>query len=257
MSSRKLIAIIVLNVVLFIVTVAVNSLAGATTLFNGRTTGEISDTYPTPITPSGFTFAIWSVIYILLAAFIVYQALPRNNDKPFHQQISVLFILSSVLNISWIFLWQYELFPVSVVFIFALLASLIAIYLRLGIGKTSVPLAERICVQLPFSVYMGWITVASLANVAVAITASNWNGFGVNPSTGAVIAVAMILIATLVIIGMRKDIAYSLVVIWALFGIMTKQSANQTALWATAVGIIIIIIALVAETAYQRIKKRG
>jgi hypothetical protein len=255
MSSRRILALIVLNIVLFIVTVAVNSLAGATTLLNGNTTGKISDSYSTPITPSGFTFAIWSVIYILLAAFAVYQALPRNREKPFQRQIGFLFILSCILNISWIFLWQYELFPYSVVFIFGLLASLIAIYIRLDIGKAPVPLKERICAHLPFSVYMGWITVASLANVAVALTASGWNGFGIDPSAGAAIAVAVIVIATLVVIGARKDIAYSLVVIWALFGVMTKQSANQTALWATSVSIIIIIVALTARIIYARIKR--
>ena len=255
MSTRRILAIIALNIILFIITVAVNSLAGATTLLNGKTTGKISDSYSTPITPSGFTFAIWSVIYILLAAFVVYQALPRNREKPFQRQIGFLFILSCILNISWIFLWQYELFPYSVVFIFGLLASLIAIYIRLGVGKTPVRITERICVHLPFSVYMGWITVASLANIAVALTASGWNGFGIDPSVGAVIAVAIILIATLVVIETRKDIAYSLVIIWALFGVMTKQSANHTALWATSIGITIIIVALAARIIYSRIKR--
>jgi hypothetical protein len=257
MSSRKLMPLILLNIVFFIVTVAVNSLAGGSTLINGRTTGAVSDSNPTLITPAGFTFSIWSVIYILLAAFVVYQALPRNRSKQFLEQISFLFILSSILNISWIFLWQYGLFPYSVIFIFGLLISLVAIYLRLGIGKTHVSLGERMCVQLPFSVYLGWITVASIANVAVALTAANWDGFGINPATWAALVIAVALIITLLIIGTRKDVAYSLVIIWALFGIMSKQSANHTVVWATTISMIVTIVALVARIAYMAVRSKS
>jgi benzodiazapine receptor len=256
MSSRKLMSLILLNIVLFIVTVAVNSLAGGSTLINGKTTGAVSDSNPTMITPAGFTFAIWSIIYILLAAFVVYQALPKNRDKPFHEQISFLFILASVLNISWIFLWQYGLFPYSVIFIFGLLMSLAAIYLRLGVGKTDVSLGERICVQLPFSVYLGWITVASIANVAVALAAANWDGFGIDLATWAVLVIAVVLVITLLVISTRKDIAYGLVIIWALFGIMARQLGNWTLVWATTISIAVTVVALIALLAYWAIKKR-
>jgi hypothetical protein len=143
-----------------------------------------------------------------------------------------------------------------VVFTFGLLVSLIAIYLRLDIGKNGVSLGERIYVQLPFSVYLGWITVASIANVAVALTAANWNGFGIDPSTWAALVIAVALIITLLVIGIRKDVAYSLVIIWALFGIMSRQSSYQTVVWATTIGIIVIIVALVARITYWAIKKQ-
>lgn len=110
MPSKKLLLLIALNVIVFAVTVGINSLAGASTLLNGKNTGQISDSEPTLITPAGFTFSVWSVIYVLLGAFVVYQALPRNRDKPFHEKISFLFILTGILNVSWLFLWQYEYF---------------------------------------------------------------------------------------------------------------------------------------------------
>jgi benzodiazapine receptor len=256
MPSKRLILLLALNIILFAVTVGVNSLAGATTLLNGKTTGQVSDSYPTLITPQGFTFAIWGVIYILLAFFVVYQVLPRNRDKLFHERISFLFILSCLLNIAWIFLWQYGLFAYSVIFIFGLLGSLIAIYLRLRIGKSAAPLRERICVQLPFSVYMGWITIASIANVAIALTAAGWNGFGIAPSTGAAIVITIALIITLVVIATRKDVAYSLVIAWALYGIMSKQSGNQTVFWATGIGIIVILLALAVAITASGMKKQ-
>jgi hypothetical protein len=241
---------------MFAVVVAVNSLAGASTLLNGKTTAQVSDSYPTLITPAGFTFSIWSVIYILLGVFVVYQALPRNREKPFHGRISFLFILSCILNVSWLFLWQYGLFAYSVILMFGLLASLIAIYLRLNIGRAAVSLREGICVQLPFSAYIGWITVASIANVAVALTAADWNRFGIDPSIWAALVLAVALIITLLVIVTRKDIAFSLVIIWALFGIMANHSSNQTVFWATSIGIIVILIALVITLIALTKKKR-
>lgn len=240
---------------MFAVTVGINSLAGASTLLNGKTTGQVSDSYSTPITPEGFTFSIWSVIYILLGAFVVYQALPRNRGKSFHERISFLFILSCLLNVSWIFLWQYGFFAYSVILIFGLLASLIAIYLRLNIGSSAVQQGERICVQLPFSVYMGWITVASIANVAVALKASGWDGFGIASSTWATLVIAVALIITLIILATRRDVAYSLVIIWALFGIMAKQSGRPTVFWATTASIIVILLALAVMIVASRMKK--
>jgi hypothetical protein len=142
-----------------------------------------------------------------------------------------------------------------VILIFGLLASLIAIYLRLNVGKSVVPIAERICVQLPFSVYIGWITVASIANVAVALKAAGWNGFGIASSTWAALVIAVALIITLIILATRRDTAYSLVIIWALFGIMAKQSGRQTVFWATTASIIVILIALAVTIIASRMKK--
>jgi hypothetical protein len=257
MPPKKLLLLVALNIIIFVVTVGINSIAGATTLLNGKNTGQISDSEPTLITPAGFTFSIWSVIYVLLGAFVVYQVLPRNRDKPFHERISFLFILTGILNVSWLSLWQYEYFTYSVIFIFGLLLSLIAIYLRLNIGKTAVSLGERICVQLPFSVYMGWITVASIVNVAVALTAAGWNRFGIAASTWAGLVIAVALLITLLTIATRKDWAYGLVIVWALYGIMSKQSGNKTVLWATSISIIVILIALAVLTIALRMKKKS
>jgi len=256
MASKKLLVQLILNTLMYTVTVGINALAGASTLLNGRTTGQVSDLYPTPITPEGFTFSIWGLIYILLGAFVVYQTLPRNRDKPFQEKISYLFILSCILNISWIFLWQYGFFAYSVILIFALLASLIAIYLRLNIGKSAVSPEERICVRLPFSVYTAWITVASLADVAVAVKAAGWSGFGIDSSIWAALVIGLVLIVTLVVIATRRDVAYSLVIVWALFGIMAKQSKIQKVFWATTATIIITLIALAVMTIAIRTRKQ-
>ena len=245
-----------LNIVAFVLTVIINSLAGSTTLIGGVNTAFISDSNPTLITPAGFTFAIWGIIYILLGVFVIYQALPSQKEKEYHKQISWLFILISITNISWIFLWQYNLLTLSLPVMFLFLIALILIYTRLGIGKTQVPLKEKLAIHTPFSVYLGWITIASIANVAVTAVSLNWDGFGINPETWAILIIIIALLLTLIVVATRKDIAYGLVVVWALFGIASKQTENPNIVTATQASAIIILIAIAAITILTILKKR-
>jgi hypothetical protein len=243
------------NVVAFLITVLVNALANMA-VFNGKTTGEISDLYPTLVTPAGYVFSIWGLIYILLFIFVVFQVLPSQREKMFQKEVGVLFALSSVFNVVWLFLWQYGYITLSVLPMFALLATLIMIYLRLNIGKSNVSLKEKLSVHLPFSVYLGWITVATIADVAAALVSINWDGFGISDVTWAIIVVAIALIITLLVIFTRKDIAYSLVLVWALVGIAVKQSGNQSIVTTTEIGAVVIIIALVLSILVSRFRRR-
>jgi len=242
------------NIIAYVSTIVINGLAGSTTLIGGVNTAAISDLYPTLITPAGFTFAIWGVIYFLLGVFVVYQALPGQGEKEYHRQIGWLFVLISIANIVWIFLWQYRLLILSVPVMLVLLIGLILIYIRLGIGKTRVPLKERLAIHLPFSVYLGWITIASIVNVAVALVSVNWDGFGISPETWAIIIIAIALLLTLTVIATRKDIAYGLVIVWALFGIASKQTNPNIVITAQA-GSIIILIASVSVAILTKLKK--
>lgn len=242
------------NIAAFIITLIINGLAN-TTLIGGRTTASVSNMYPTLITPAGYVFAIWGIIYVLLAIFLVYQALPRNKDKPFQKQISFLFILTCVFNIAWLFLWQNLLLSYSTIVIAAFLLSLIAIYLRLNIGKSTVPLKEKLAVQLPFSVYLGWVTIATIANISVALTAANWDGFGINVETWAILVLAIALLLDLIVIATRHDIAYSLVFIWALAGIAVNQNSANVILTAE-IAIVIIAVALAATLGLKRLKRK-
>ena len=253
-SSWKPVLLQSFNVAVFAVTVIVNGLASSLAL-NGVTTAEVSDLYFTLVTPAGYVFSIWGVIYTLLLLFVVFQALPSQREKPFLEQISVLFILSGVFNVVWLFLWHYDQIVLSVVLMFALLATLIAVYMRLGIGKTSVTLKERLFVHLPFSVYLGWITVASIANVASALVSIQWDGFGLASETWAVLVIAVAVLITLVVIATRKDVAYSLVLVWALVGIAVNQSGYRDIVNAATASVIIIIVALVVFLALSKLKR--
>ena len=114
------------NTIAFLAVVLVNGLANTLAL-GGRTTGEISDLYPTLVTPAGYVFAIWGIIYALLLGFVIFQALPRNRVEPFLTQINYFFIISSVANILWLFLWQYGHITLSPIIMLILLGTLIMI----------------------------------------------------------------------------------------------------------------------------------
>jgi len=243
------------NIVAYIVTLIVNGLAGSTTIIGGVTSADVSDMYPTLVTPAGFTFAIWSVIYLLLALFVIYQALPKNKDKPFLGQVSWFFGLSSIFNISWLVLWHYDFVTYSVLLMLGLLASLILVYRRLDIGRATVDLKEKLMVHLPFSVYLGWISIATIANISVALTAIGWDGFGIEASTWAILIIVVALVLSLLMIVLRKDVAFCCVVIWALFGILSNQAEHENIVLVSWIVIAVLAVAIGATLVLSKFKR--
>jgi benzodiazapine receptor len=159
------------------------------------------------------------------------------------------------LNIAWLFLWQFEYLSLSVVLMFLLLASLISIYLRLGIGKSKVGFREKLAVHVPFSTYLGWITIASIANVAVTLVSVNWDGFGISSETWATLIIVVALLITMLVLATRKDIAYGLVIVWALVGIAAEQSGNQNIVILAEASSIIVLIALAALILLTKLRR--
>jgi benzodiazapine receptor len=228
-----------------IAVLVVNGLANALPL-NGQTTGEISDRFQVYFVPAGYVFAIWGVIYLALIGYSIYQALPAQRQNPRLQRIGWLYVLSCAANIAWLFLWHYEIFEWTIVAMAALLLSLIAIYLILGIGRRRVSTAETWLVSIPFGIYLGWITVATIANATSLLDYLNWSGWGVAPEWWAVIMlVAATIIASLVSLT-RGDVAYILVIAWAFAGIAVKHNATTvvaiTAWVMTAVVLLTLLV---------------
>jgi len=244
-----------MNVLAFVLTVAVNSLAGGTTLLGGKLTAEISDANPTLVTPAGYVFSIWGIIYVLLGIFVVFQALRSQAGKDFHGRVGWFFVVSSLLNVVWLFLWQFEYLSLSVVVMFLLLATLIAAYVRLDIGKSKAALSEKLAVHVPFSVYLGWITIATIADVSVTLVSGNWDGFGISQETWAILIIVIALLITLLVIATRKDVTYGLVIVWALLGISVKQSANQNIVMTTQVTAVVVVIALFVSILVSRLRR--
>jgi len=205
-----------------IMTIIVNGLANALPL-NGKNTGEISDSFDVLFVPAGYVFSIWSVIYVALIGYAIFQALPAQRTNPRLRAIGWLFVLSNVANTAWIFLWHYEYFVATLAVMTVLLLTLIAIYVRLNSGNWQPTTAEKWLVKIPFSIYLGWITVATVANATSVLDYVGWNGFGLSPEFW---AVTMLVIATgigLAFSLLRNDIAYVLVLVWAFIGIAVAQ----------------------------------
>lgn len=238
----------IVNLAGYISVIIVNTLANALPL-NGKTTGDLSDLYPNLFTPAAYVFGIWGLIYLLLGAFSVYQVLPRNSRKGFIDRIGWFFIASCVFNIAWIFLWHYEYVLLSVIDMFALLGTLIMIYLRLDIGRSSVTMKEKLLVNIPFSVYLGWITVAPIANIAALLVDIGWPSYGGVAINWTVLVIAVAVLLTLTNIWTRGDVAYSLVIIWAFSGIVIKQLETSLIPYAAGTGAAIIILMLIIKKA--------
>jgi hypothetical protein len=186
------------------------------------------------------------VIYVGLILYAVYQALPAQRDNPRLRATGYLFALSCLANIVWLLLWHYEYFLLTLIAMGALLLLLIAIYLRLGIGRAVVPAVERWLVHLPFSIYLGWVSVATIANVTSVLDYLNWGGWGISPEIWTVI---MLLTGAGLAFGMafsRGDLVYGLVIIWAFAGIAIKHRDTPfvaTAAWLT-VGLVVLILVI-------------
>jgi hypothetical protein len=235
-----------LNIIAFIVTVIINSLAGSTTLIGGRNTAQVSNLYSSLITPPGYVFAIWGVIYVLLALFIVFQALPSQRKAAFRGKIGYLFAISSALNIIWLFIWQNNFIPLSLVFIVLLQITLAMIYKRLNSNNKRKSLKEKLFVNLPFSVYLGWISIATIANIAALIVSLGFAGSGFNAVVATILAALLVLGVTLFLIFRKHEIGYALVAIWALSGIALNSGQNSAVMIAGAVVCLAIAVALCA-----------
>lgn len=246
----------------YLLMLTVNALANILPI-NGVTTGQVADSYHNLFAPAGITFAIWGLIYLLLAAHVLYQlGLVEGKTGTIQpaadNNIAILFSLSSLANTVWIFMWHYRLILLSVIIITVLLVCLIAINLILFREKLT--LKEKIFFRFPFSVYFGWITVATIANVTTLLVSQGWNGWGLSEPVWAIIMliVGMLIGAATTI--RQLDIAYGFTIVWAYIGILIKHE-SETGFSGRypqiTVAVMICLLLLVAAICYVlRIKER-
>lgn len=214
------------NGVAFAALLAVNALANFLPI-GGITTGQVSDKFPSLFTPAPVTFAIWGVIYLLVGGFIVFQAgaFHRQNSQTLVNQTGLLFILSCVINIVWLLSWHYLKLGLSVLWMFALLLTLIPLSrLMQSAGHTFL---EKLLTHGPFSLYFGWITVAAIANVTTWLVSLDWNAFGQSEMFWMVIVLVLGTIIACLTTLRRRDWVYALAVIWAYAGILIRQLSKS------------------------------
>ncbi len=254
--NSKLLQII--NVIAVIAAIVFNSLVNIIPV-NNITTGEVSDAFPNLFTPPGYVFAIWGVIYALAIVFMIYQVRSNQREESYLQQIGILYLVGSIINIVWLVVFHYSygnevLFPITTLLILGFLVTLLFVYTRLGIGLSEVPVGQKLGVHLHFSVYLGWISLASIANIASTIVLlvpgipldiqALW--------TAIIIVVALVL--TMLMLFLRRDFAYGLVVVWASIGIATKQAAYPVIYFA-ALGTAIIVLVVILILPFLKGKK--
>jgi hypothetical protein len=230
-------------IIVVLVTMIINILADALPI-NGLNTGKISDNFHVFFVPAGYVFAIWGLIYIGLLTYAVYQALPAQKDNPRMEATGWWVVLGGLANSMWIFLWHYELFIGTLAVMLVLLASLIATYQRLGIGETPVSKVETWLVRIPFSIYLGWITVATIANVTDVLSYLKWNQFGFSDGTWMLVILFAVVVISSLMSFTRRDIAYAAVILWALAGIGVKfpqQGIITISIWI-AFGLVAAIL---------------
>ena len=223
-----------LNLVFFAGMIVMNYLANALPL-GGRTTGELSDAFPNLFVPAGVTFSIWGLIYLLLAGFCVIQF--SQKGAPVAESIGWLFAVSCLLNGLWIVAWHYEKVPLSLIVMAGLLVTLILINLKLqgqplGLAKAA------------FGIYLGWISIATIANVTALLVRLNWDGFGVSQEAWAILMIAVgAAIVSLAIVKLANPFL-GLAVVWAFAGIILKRSQDYRAIVVAAAAGILIVAAV-------------
>jgi len=226
--------------------IVMNALASLLPL-NGRTTGEISDSFNLVFVPAGYVFSIWGLIYLAAIGFAVFQALPAQQSNPRVAATGWWFALSCVANGLWIVFWHYSLYPLTLVAMLTLLASLIAIYIRVNApsaGQTAVDAPTRWFVQAPFSLYLGWVSVATIANVSSLLVWLGWEGGGLSPVTWAVIMIGVSAVLSLAMSLRHRDAVFTGVVVWALVGIWVKQAALPAVVVASVAAVTVALVGL-------------
>jgi hypothetical protein len=226
-------------------TLTVNALANILPI-NGVNTGQVSDSFNVYFVPAGYVFSIWGVIYVGLLAYMIFQLLPSQKESPRMQATGWWVALGGLANSTWIFLWHYGQFVGTLGAMLILLATLILVYLRLGTGVTKVSKLETWMVRVPFSIYLGWISVATIANVSDVLHYNGWNQWGLSDGTWMIILLAVVAVLGNLMNFLRRDIAYAAVLLWALAGIAYKFPQQGIITIATWVAFALVALGLAA-----------
>lgn len=254
-ANKTTIIIKILAAAVFLAMITVNIL-GNTLPINNVTTGDIAEMYPDLFSPADYTFAIWSVIYVLLAGYLIYQSglikTVRLKENML-MKINIYFIISSIANLFWIFAWHYDMMWLSLGLMLIMLVSLIIIALE--IKRHEMGLYDYIFINIPFFVYFSWITIATIANITTLLVSLGWRGWGIPDNIWMIIATILGLVIGLFTMISLKDVAYGIVYIWGYTGILVR---HLTVFESEFIGVIITLAIslalLLAATIYNAIR---
>ena len=233
----------VANIFALIVTIVLNYLSN-TGIFNGNTMSTVSAAYQNLFTPAGYAFSIWGLIYLGLAAFVIYHAVvsfKSNQENNVVLKVGWWFVISCIANCAWIFAWLYDYTGLSVIIMIMLLFSLVMIILKTRMELDDLPMKQIAFVWWPFSLYAGWITVALIANIAAWLTKINWDGFGLSSITWTIIMIIIAGIIYLLMTWQRNMREYALVGVWGLLAIAVANWTTEPSIVQSSIIISVII----------------
>lgn len=234
------------NIFAFIVVIGVNALANIIPL-GGQTTGEVSAKYPSLFTPAGYVFSIWALIYFCLTVFIIWQALPGQRNNQTVASLRLPFQLNCLANTLWMLAWHYDFLLLSLVLMLVVLGSLIAIYRRLTMAKSTASIRERWIMYFPFSLYTGWITVATIANLSALQINQGWDDLIFSPQLWTVIKIAIAGTVAATVLFRCRDSVFVMVAVWATAGIAFKHSGVPMVVGAASVIALLGIMLIATE----------
>lgn len=226
------------NGIALVSTIFINYLSN-TGKINGTTIGERSDGINSLFTPAGYAFSIWGVIYLLLFAFVIFQGrslFNKNKQDDFVEKVGIWFIVSCIANCAWVFLWLYGLTGLSCIAMFVMLFSLIKIIMNNRMEIWDAPAQIIAFLWWPFVVYLGWISVAAIANVSTYLIEINWDRFGLSAETWTIIMIIIATIINVLVVIKRNLREFATVGVWALIAIAVKN-------WDAEISIAYIAIA--------------
>lgn len=249
-----------LNLLGLVLVIAVNALANILPI-NGYNTGEISAFYPNYFVPAGFTFGIWGIIYLLLIGFVfcsLFAAFGRFDAQAKQAIISIspMFQITCLLNAGWIVVWHHLLLPASLVVMLVFLVLLVRICIKLKPFKLAMPAFHRIWIHHAFLVYLGWISVATIANTTALLVGYGWTGGFIPPHLWSIIMITVAVLLGIFMVGVKKEPAFGWVLSWALFGVYAGQkAANQAVGNAAAIGLCLILaLSITIVISFRRTK---
>ena len=240
----------VANIFALIVTIVLNYLSN-TGIFNGNTMSTVSAAYQNLFTPAGYAFSIWGLIYLGLAAFVIYHAVvsfKSSQENNVVLKVGWWFVISCIANCAWIFAWLYDYTGLSVIIMIMLLFSLVMIILKTRMELDDLPIKQIAYVWWPFSLYAGWITVALIANIAAWLTKINWDGFGLSSITWTIIMIIIAGIIYLLMTWQRNMREYALVGVWGLLAIAVANWTTEPSIVQSS--IIISVILFLSSTVH-------
>lgn len=251
---------IIITWLLFVGVIAVNALANILPI-NGYNTGQISAFYPNAFVPAGFTFSIWGVIYLLLLSYTIgftyYSIRGQQHPKAFIfiERINTYFLLTCIFNMSWIVAWHYLQIELSVLIMLLFLTTLIQLFLKSITIARDLTLTQRFILQTPFIVYLGWISVATIANITALLVAYKWTALSIASVYWSAVMILIAIILAVYMLIQFKAVPFAIVVAWAFWGIYHAQGPAAPILANLTAGGIGVLITLILFTLFSMSRK--